>query len=456
MSLNFRNKIVGFILAAGFLTAQSFTPVSAQNQTTILPDGSTALARYLDPLNGMTADEAVRVALENNGELVAARKEIEAARALVKQARLRANPSVEFSRQEQIRGSDNDTMIAGSLPLELGGRRKSRVDVAAAELNLREKQVADSERLLAAEVRAKFGEALAQTLKLKLVEDLLQSTLQGFRLVQARVAEGKTAPLEKNMTLVEVNRLRSMREIEAGKTEIVFLELRSLLGMKPEEPLRLRGDFKDLLAPLQPPLADSTANALQNRPDLAAMRAMENLAEAQIEQARAGGRVDARVNAGYGRNNFSFPVNGITDAGQIRPVQGIFHSFKFSVTLEIPVLNRNQGAIEAAVINLEAAQKRREFAELVVRREVASAYTLYESAARAMEIFRVGVRGQASANLNVVRQTYELGARNLIEYLVEERRYIEIENEFIDAQLKVYQARVEILKAANAPELIAK
>ncbi len=320
---------------------------------------------------------------------------------------------------------------------------------------MREKEVADRERLLAAEVRAKFGEALAQTLKLKLIEDLLESALQGFRLVQARVVEGKTAPLEENMTLVEVNRLRSMREIVAGKTEIAFLELRNLLGMKPEEPLRLRGDFNDLLAP-PPPLAESTANALQNRPDLAAMRAMENLAEAQIEQARAGGRVDASVNAGYGRNNFSFPVNGITDAGQIRPVQGIFHSFKFGVTLEIPVLNRNQGAIEAAVINLEAAQKRREFAELVVRREVAAAYTLYESAARAMEIFRVGVRGQANENLNVVRQTYELGARNLIEYLVEERRYIEIENEFIDAQLKVYAARVEILKAANAPELTAK
>lgn len=424
-------------------------------QTAAISGGNAALIRYIDQTNGMTADEAVRVALENNGELVAARKEIEAARALVKQAKLRANPSVEFSRQEQIGGKDNDTMIAGSLPLELGGRRKTRTNVAAAELNLREKEVADRERLLAAEVRAKFGEALAQTLKLKLIEDLLESALQGFRLVQARVTEGKTAPLEENMTLVEVNRLRSMREIEAGKTEIAFLELRNLLGMKPEEPLRLRGDFKDLLAP-PPPLAESTVNALQNRPDLAAMRAIENLAEAQIEQARAGGRIDASVNVGYGRNNFSFPVSGITDAGQIRPVQGIFHSFKFGVTLEIPVLNRNQGAIEAAVINLEAAQKRREFAELVVRREVASAFALYASAARAMEIFRVGVRGQANENLNVVRQTYELGARNLIDYIVEERRYIEIENEFIDAQLKVYAARVEILKAANAPELTNK
>ncbi len=414
-----------------------------------------SLTKYLDAVQGKTADDLVAYALENNAELAAARKEIEAARALVKQARLRPNPSVEFSRQEQIGGKDNDTMIAGSLPLELGGRRRARINVAIAELTIREKEVANRERLLAAEVRAKFGEALAAALKLKLTEDLLETALNSFRLVQARVVEGRTPPLEENMTLVEVNRLRSMRETVAGKTEIAFLELRNLLGMKPEEPLRLRGDFKDLLAPL-PTLGEATAQALRERPDLQGVRATETLAAAQIEQARAAGKLDASASLGYGRNNFGFPVSGITDTGALRPVQDVFHSLRFGVTLELPVRNRNQGAIEAAVANSEAAAKRLEFAELTVRREVASAFARYQSAARAMEIFRVGVRDQANTNLDVVRQTYELGAKNLIEYLVEERRFIELENEFIDAQLETYLARVGILRAANAPELIKK
>ena len=455
MFFNLIKKIIGLGCAGVLLLTQIYTPVSAQTQTSVLPNEPPTLARYLDQTNGTTADEAVRIALDNNGELAAASKEIEAASALVKQAELRPNPSVEFSRQEQIGGKDNDTMIAGSLPLELGGRRKARVNVAEAELSVREKDAANRERLLAAEVRAKFGEALAETFKLKLVEDLLATAVNSYRLVQARVAEGKTAPLEENMTLVEVNRLRSMRETSRGKTEIAFLELRNLMGMKPEEPLHLRGDFKDLLAPV-PSLAEATEQALQNRPDLLAMLAMENLAQAQIEQARAGGKLDASVSAGYGRNNFSFPVNGITDAGQIRPVQDVFHSFKFGITFEIPVRNRNQGAIEAATANLESAAKRREFAELTVRRETAAAFVSYQSAARAMEIFRVGVRDQSSANLDVVRQTYELGARNLIDYLVEQRRFIELENEFINAQLAVYRARVEILRALSAPELTVK
>jgi cobalt-zinc-cadmium efflux system outer membrane protein len=210
-----------------------------------------------------------------------------------------------------------------------------------------------------------------------------------------------------------------------------------------------------LLSPL-PPVAEATRQALQTRPDLQAMRAMETLAEANIEQTRAGGRIDASVSVGYGQNDFSFPVNGITNTGQLRPVQDVFHSLRFGVILEIPVRNRNQGAVEAAVVNLDAARTRREFAELTVRRETAAAFTRYQSSARAMEIFRVGVRDQANANLDVVRQTYELGKRNLIDYLVEERRFIELENEFIDAQLTVYQARVEILRATGAPELINK
>jgi len=284
---------------------------------------------------------------------------------------------------------------------------------------------------------------------------VLVKALEEYRLVQARVAEGKIAPLEENMTLVELNRLRSVRESEAGKTEIAFFELRNLLGMRPDETLRLQGNFDGMAAPL-PPVADLTSQALQTRPDLGAMRAMEELSNAQIEQAKAGGRIDASVRSGYQRMRSGFPLNGYTDTGELRPIENLMNFFTFGVTLEIPVSNRNQGEIEAAVATREAARNRREFGELVIRREIASACARFESSAKAMEIFRVGVLGQASANLDVIRQTYELGSRDLVNYLVEQRRYIEIENEFIDMQMAVYQAKVEVLRAANSGELIKK
>jgi len=436
-------------------TVNSTGSNSGATANTNSPRQTSALSRYLDQTNGLTANEAVAYALSHNGDLAAARTDIDAARAMVKQARLRANPKLDVEGTRQVPGKDNSLMASAMLPLELGGRRAARILVAEREVEVREREVANRERLLAAEVRAKFGEGLAQALKLSFTDELVEANQRSFNLIGARVLEGATPPLEQNMALVELNRLRSIREAAEGKLEAVMFELRNMIGLRPEEPLRLRGDFGNLIDQL-PPVADATERALRERPDLVALRATERLASARIEQARTEGRLDASVSAGYQRMNSSFMLFGINDKGQLQPIQDVFHFLKFGISLDLPVRNKNQGAIEAAVAESEATKQRREFAELTVRREVASAYAQYDRAVRAKEIFRLGVRDPARANLDVVRQTYELGSKTLIDYIGEQRRYIELENDFIDAQLAVYNARVEILRATAATELITR
>lgn len=430
-------------------TAQDAVPVSEVKPTAV------SIAKYLDPVQGKTADELVAYALNNNGELLALANEVEASEALLRQAGSRPNPMIEANGSKQIGGGDNSLMVAGSLPLELGGRRRARIGVAEAELTVRGQVLADRRRILASEVRAKFGESLAFAFKLKFSEEMLSVATNNYNLVAATVTEGRRAPLEQSMETVELNRLRAMRETSEGRVEISMFELRNLVGMPPEEPLRLSGDFEDLLEVL-PARAEAVEQALRRRPDLEGARLAEQLAAARIEQARAGGRLDAAVTAGYQRMRTGFPLRGIDETGNLRPIDSVFNSFTFGVTLELPVRNRNQGAVEAAVSDQAAAKRRREFGELTIRREVSVAYARYESAARAMQIYRVGVREQAAANLSVVRQTYDLGSKPLFDYIAEQRRFIEIENGFIDAQLETYLARVEILRATNAPELIKK
>src|SRR5216684_3767120 len=120
--------ILGFIKAFGLCRAllmimaltATLAPAQAQTATAQAP----ASARFVDQTNGMTADEAVAYALAHNGELQAVRKEIDAARAMVKQARLRANPKLDIEGTRQIPpGKDNSVMASAMLPLELGGRR---------------------------------------------------------------------------------------------------------------------------------------------------------------------------------------------------------------------------------------------------------------------------------------------------------------------------------------------
>jgi cobalt-zinc-cadmium efflux system outer membrane protein len=431
----------------GQLRAQETSAMRAQQTS------QSSLSRYFDSTAGMSAEEAVAYALTHNSELLAARKEIEAARALVRQAALRANPMLDVERKEQLNGTDNDTMVGATLPLELGGRRSARILVAQRELEMKQQFLADRERLLAAEVKAKFGQALGEMLKLAFTENLLTTTDRGYRLVAARVTEGRTAPLEQNMVLVEVNRIRSVRETGEGKVQIALLELRNLIGMTPEEPLRLRGDLNPAVEPL-PSLAVVTEVALRERPDVSAARAAEALAEAQIEQARSTGRFDASISAKYELMNFGFPQRGFDDAGRLVPINGRFHSVAVGVNLYLPVRNRNQGAIEAAVAEKEAATKRREFTELTVRREIAASFARYEQSMKAAEIYRVGVRDQANANLSVVRQTYELGSKTLLDFITEQRRFIEVETGFIESLLETYLARVEIERATASPKLI--
>ena len=428
---------------------------AAKSESTVFAQASgTSMARYFDPSNGMTADKAVAYALSHNGELLAFRNEVEAAQGLVRQAGLRPNPSVEFERKDQLGGSDNTTMVAGTWPLELGGRRSARVLVAQKEMELKEQLLADRERLLAAEVRKKFGVALAEILKLGFTEDLIIKTDRGFNLVAAKVREGRTAPLEENVLLVEVNRIRSTRETNEGKVEIALLELRNLIGMRPEEPLRLTGDFDHPIGVL-PTLTSVTDEAVRTRPDVLAAQASEELTAARIEQARAEGRLNASLTGKYERMDFSFPQQGLSTSGQMVPIQGVFHSIAGGITLELPVRNKNQGELASAVAENEAAKRRREFTELTARNEVAMAFARYQRAARAAEIYRVGVREQASSNLNVIRQTYELGSKTLLDYIAEQRRFIELENGYIDALLETYLARVEVQRATAEPKLIA-
>jgi cobalt-zinc-cadmium efflux system outer membrane protein len=246
-----------------------------------------------------------------------------------------------------------------------------------------------------------------------------------------------------------------LREIAEGRVQIALLELLNLMGMNPDEPLRLRGDLTAVVEPLSS-VAAVTEVALRQRPDLRAARAAESLAEAQIEQARATGRLDASLKGKYELMNSGFSQRGFDDAGRLVPINGRFHSVSIGVTLEMPVRNRNQGAIAAALAEKEAATRRREFAELTVKREIAASFTRYVQATRAAEIYRVGVRDQASANLEIVRQTYELGSKTLLDYIAEQRRFIELETVFIDSLLETYLARIDIQRSTASTELIKK
>lgn len=437
------------IYFAGITPAQ---PVSVAPVVDLAPETAkpaSTYARLIDPANGVTADDLVRYAFEHNGELAAARATIAEARARWRQAGLKHNPMLEASGTQAVTSSDNNLMVGIELPLELGGRRRARVTVAEREIALKEAEVRDFERRLAAEVRVKYADAIGATRNLKFTEYLLELTRNSHQLIRTRVELGKSAPLDQNLVWVELNKTDVMRIGFESKAEVAMLELKKVIGMSPEETLILRGEFE--LERQPPPQSEALRRALESRPDLAAFRAAENIAAAQAGQARVEGKVDASIFANYERMNFGYNIRGFNDAGALAPITGIFHYATFGLRVTLPVRNKNQGLIEAAVAAEGAARKRREFAELAVRNEVAAAYARLERARAASVVYRDRVIDASARNLDVLRQAYTLGQKNLLDYITEQRRFIDVETGYTELLEENFGALVEIERVVGLP-----
>lgn len=400
------------------------------------------------PLAALTVDELVARGLAENPVLRAARAEIDAARGRLTQAGLRPNPMLDLSGTQNASGPDNMQMIGLTWPLDLGGRKDARLSVAGRELAVKQAEVADRERRLAAEIRTKAGEVLAAARNLKVTDDLIAANQTLHELVSKRAAEGAAPALDEQLLLVEVTRLEAQRAGQAGRLESLTLQLAPLVGRSAAVPLEVAGRIETV--PALPAPADAATRALAERPDLRMARLEERLASARVDKERAEGRYDASLFAQYQRQDTGFDLMGTDSVGRSRPIQDVFHMVTFGVSITLPVRNRNQGNVAAARAELTGAEQRREATDLQVRQEVASAYARLEAAARAADIYTGKVLGTARRNLDVVRQTYELGRASLLDVIGEQRRLLDLEMGYTDVLKERWDAAVDVQRAIGS------
>ena len=410
---------------------------------------SASISRYADPVQGASSNDLVRRALASNAELAATRLDIERGRARLQQAGLRLNPTVDFEQTTgRLTGSsgERETSIGFALPLELGGKRERRIDLARAELNAAEAEIADRERRLSAEVRSAYAEAMAALRELEITENLNNLDTQTARIIEARVTEGESAPIEFNLLRVEIERLKARRALVEGRLEAAMLRLKNLTGMPVSESLRLREDLATPALPDPPASLEAAVDiALRTRPDLRLARLIEEAAQAGLRLARAQATPDVTAFSRYTMNRSVFdntPVGVLRDKDRL---------LSFGVSVSIPLFNKNQGAKAEAEAAILQARRRREFAETVVRSEVASAYARYHAAQAAMDTLREGVLARSQENIKAVRGAYEIGAFRITDLLVEQRRFIDSQREFIEAMAERYRALADLQAAIGAP-----
>jgi outer membrane protein, heavy metal efflux system len=405
------------------------------------------LAEYSDPIQGSSSNDLVRRAFSSNAELAAVRLEIARARARLIQAGLRPNPSFDVEQQNGVFNSPGEraTALGISIPLELAGQRGRRIDLARAELEAAEAEVADRERRLASEVRSLYAEALAALRELEVTRSINTLDAETARIIQVRVEEGDSAPLELNLMRAEVDRLRARRALLEGRLQAAYLRLRQFAGIPLAETLRLRGDLSSPVL-FEPPASLDVALeiALRYRPDLRLARLNEEVAQAGYRLARVQSAPQVTAFARYTNNLSSFdntPIGVLQDRDKL---------LSFGVSITLPILNRNQGGKVEAQLAVTQAQRRREFIESAVRADVASAYRRYEAAEASLRTYEQGVIARSTQNVSIVRAAYETGAFRISELLAEQRRLIDSQREVTDALAERYRARADLQAALGA------
>lgn len=406
-----------------------------------------ALGRsYVDESTGLGLDAAIARAHEREPSLQAVRAEVEAARGRREQAGLRPNPSVSVGHRTEPAGTDALTSVELSLPLDLF-RRRGRIQTADREIEATHLMLTDRERLLAADVRLQYGVAAGWAREVTVADDVVSTAQRQLTVVRARVEAGRTPRLEGDLLEVEVRRLETLRHLAGGRADAAMVELKRLLGMPPDEPLRLRETLETLVAAGTAPPPHESSVATASRPDVREAAVRVRLADARIDQARREGRIDVSLFGGYMRMDAGFAQQGFGASGAVERVRGQFHYVTAGAMVMLPVWNRNQGQVAATRAEHAAAQARHAAAQLAARAEVAAAEVRETSAQNVVGLYTGGLRALARQNLDVVRQTVDLGRGTVSDVLTEHRRYLEIEQAYTTALREAWDAHVELLRA---------
>jgi cobalt-zinc-cadmium efflux system outer membrane protein len=401
-------------------------------------------ASFVDP-SGLSLDQAIARALAQEPSIRAARTTIDAARGMRQQAELRRNPSLSAEFRGEPAGSDNQTSVSLEWPLDLF-RRDGRIAVADQEIAATELSVANRERLLVAEIRERYGEALVALRDLAILDELVDASRRQHELLRARVNEGASPPLERDLVTVELGRLNADRSLQLGRVERAMLELKRMLGASPDEPLLLRDSLEDAVIP-DAATAPEASDAESRRADVREAAARVALADAKIDRAQRDGRFDVTLFAGYMRMDAGFPQFGLSPTGAPERIHGLFHYVTGGATVTLPALNGNQGEVAAARAERAGAVAAQEAAALSARSEIVTARALDRRAHDAVRLYAGEARTLARQNRAVVRQSYELGGATIFEVLAEQKRYLDLERAYTETLRTAYEARTALNRA---------
>jgi cobalt-zinc-cadmium efflux system outer membrane protein len=362
----------------------------------------------------ITLDEAIRIALEHNHSLLAARSTIQQNEAQEITANLRPNPNFfvdwEYLPLVSPNGSVRSYLadstegdIGLSYLFERGKKRQHRLQAAKDATAVTRSTVADNERSLTFQVSTLFINVQLAESTLDLAREDLKSFQYTVDLSEKQFKAGSIS--ENDYLKIKLQLLQFQTDVQQAEVsrEQSLSDLRQLLGYDSvARDYDVAGAFE--YQPLAVQLEELETKALANRPDLRAAQQGIEAARSQLALAKANGKQDFTVQANYSH------VNGISAS-----------TMYFSIPLAI--FDRNQGEIARTRYAITQAEQQQVASSGQVLTDVKDAYEGLRSDERIVKMYLSGNLEVAKRSRDISEYAYRRGATSLLDFLDAERSY---------------------------------
>ena len=350
------------------------------------------------------------------------------------QSGLRPNPELGIAYRDEV---DEKRVIGVTLSqkLELGGKRKARMLASEASA-----EWARAEHLEAwADVRAGVKEALARLAyareSLGLHRRLVGIQEEMLGLVGSLAGAGKASQLDHLKARERTALARAALAERSAAVAASRREARFAIGLSSGSKGREIECSLEALSASPVGFGVLMKLALENSPVLASAGARRAVMEARVALARAGRVPDVTIAAGAGEVE--------RDSGDER------NEFRLGISGELPVFDRNQGAIAAAGHRLRASAWAEEVAAIGVASALSRMLAEYESRRAEVEALEATVLPAAEKRLAFARDEMEAGRASTLEYLEREAKTLRLRLEHLRVRLMIALAAIRMEKVTG-------
>ncbi len=395
----------------------------------------------------LSVEQAVQEALAQNLALRAELERIPAAEGQVRQAGFLPNPAlISSATSDRLFANDGERGWTAEIQqeIETAGKRRYRTLTARGDLGRVRYETESTQRDLIARTQKAYF-ALVQTERDLNLAHETSAILQRFvNLSAERVKVGDAPGVELNLAKVELARTQiSEQEFERRHQE-AMAGLNLLMGRPPSASVVATSDFTTPLLSL-PPEQEFLDYALQHRPEVLATNSNVEARTTALQLARAFRFPNFFGGATYQRQRFITGVSGGATTIQSDQQLG------FSVTVPLPLFNRNQGNITSADYERRAAEEAAQYQRNTVANEVTTALANYRSRVLVLVQYEESILPQLQRNLDAIQEAYRLGNENIFTVIQVQRTFFDTRQQYIQALLDLELNRIDLEKVTARP-----